>query len=84
VVVGDEGLILFNQPPRFGQLTLLPGQTLQFSLNGLNGSTAVIEATPTLSPADWKPIATNVINNGVVIFTDHLTSGSLFYRARVQ
>jgi Immunoglobulin I-set domain/Domain of unknown function (DUF5122) beta-propeller len=84
VIVGDNGIILFNQPPRLSVLPLTSNHTLQFNLNGLNGSTTIIEATPTLSPAAWQPIATNVINHGVVTFTDVMTSHAFYYRARIQ
>lgn len=84
VIVGDDGVILFNEPPRLGVLGGVTGSQITFNLAGLNGATAIIEATPTLSPDDWQPVATNVISHGVVIFSDAATNRSLFYRARVQ
>jgi PKD repeat protein len=84
VIVGSAGTILFNQSPQLGAVNRLAGNQIQFSLTGLDGSTAVIEATPALSPANWRPVATNIISNGTVQFTDVMTNHASYYRARVE
>jgi hypothetical protein len=84
VIAGAGGVLLLNLPPRLSLLPTSSNHTLQFRLNGLNGSTAIIEATPTLAPANWQPIATNVVDHGVVTITDEATNRSLYYRARIQ
>ncbi len=85
VIVGDLGTILMNQFPQLGPATLLLNGTIQFGLIGLSGATAIIEATPTLSPPDWQPISTNTIVNGTAIITTSRTNlSSRYYRAKVQ
>jgi PKD repeat protein len=84
VIVGDNGVILFNQPPRLGMIQRPTTGQIEFNLTGLDGFTAIIEATPTLSPADWQPVATNIISQGIVTFSDFTTHGSMYYRALVQ
>lgn len=84
VLAGSGGVILINAPPRLGAINRFAGDHLEFNLTGLNGSTAIIESTPTLSPPAWQRMATNFINHGIVIFTDSMTNRSLYYRARIQ
>ena len=85
VIVGEAGTILMNGLPQFGPGILLLGNTIQFTLIGLSGATAIIEATPALNPTDWQPIATNVIVNGTVTLTTSRTNLSKrYYRGKVQ
>ena len=85
VIVGDLGTILMNRFPQFALLTLVSNGTIQFSLSGLIEATAIIEATPTLSPPDWQPISTNILMNGATIISASTTNhSSRYYRAKVQ
>jgi Immunoglobulin I-set domain/Domain of unknown function (DUF5122) beta-propeller len=84
VVVGQNGIILVSQPPRIGPRTRQNDGTFQFSLTGFSGSMAVIQATTTLSPPDWQPVATNTIVNGIVTFSDSSATKSKYYRALVS
>jgi hypothetical protein len=68
-----------------GATLLLANGQIQFSLIGLSGSTAIIEATSTLAPPNWQPIATNTIVDGLATFTTSRTNFSnRYYRGRVQ
>ncbi|HWD20731.1 MAG TPA: hypothetical protein VHB20_15795 [Verrucomicrobiae bacterium] len=84
LLVGGSGEILVNQLPELAGITLLPDNTIQFGLIGLTGSTAIIDASATLSPPAWVPIATNLIVNGTITFIDTNSTVSRYYRARVQ
>lgn len=71
--------------PLFGPATLLSNGTIQLCVIGLSGSKAIIEATPTLSPPNWQPISTNIIEDGKAIITLSRTNvSSRYYRARVE
>ena len=84
LAVGDAGTILLHKP--FQMLTpILVGGMIQFQITGLNGATAIIEATSSLNPSNWQPIATNVIVNSILTFSDTaLAVPGRFYRARLQ
>lgn len=84
VIVGDQGTILVNQLPSFKSITPVPSGGLQVTLLGLSGATAVIEATPSLSPANWQPILTNTFVNSTIIFDDPGTNQTRFFRALVH
>ncbi len=59
--------------------------TVELELRGAPGSTCVLEATSTLSPADWAFVATSVLDtNGVWRFTDAdaATRPQRFYRLK--
>ena len=63
----------------------LAGGLIQFQVTGLNGATAVIEATSSLNPPNWQPVATNLIVNGTVTFSYSVTAAPRkFFRARLQ
>jgi hypothetical protein len=85
VIVGDVGVILMNRFPQLGAPLLLANGQIQFGLIGLSGSTAIIEATSTLAPPNWQPIATNTIVDGLATFTTSRTNfPNRYYRGRVQ
>jgi hypothetical protein len=84
VIVGDKGTILVNQPPAIRAASKTGAGCLDFSLVGLNGAKAVLQASPTLGPANWQPIVTNIITNGTTTFTNCPGSQTEFYRALVQ
>jgi len=49
------------------------------------GFTNVVEYTPTLNPADWQPLATNIGDGTIHSLTNSpLTSSNRFYRVRFQ
>jgi photosystem II stability/assembly factor-like uncharacterized protein len=84
VIVGEDGTILVNQLPSFTAINSVPNVGLQITLLGLSGATAVVEATPTLSPANWQPILTNTFVNSTIIFNDSSNYPTRFYRALVH
>jgi hypothetical protein len=83
VAVGDNGTILVNQLPTFQPAVSTNGGVVM-TLVGLSGSTAVIESTPKLSPANWRPIYTNTILNGSIAYTNNPSCPTEFYRAVVR
>lgn len=80
VAVGSQGWILVSQLPHMGPFALLADGTFQFGLTGLSGSTAIIQATSSLNPPDWQNIATNVVANGMAIFSDPNPRPPRYYR----
>jgi hypothetical protein len=88
VVVGgsatstSNGTILVNQLP-----DLVPtknGGCLDFTLNGLTGSTVVLQYTSSLAPTNWIPLQTNTIVNGTVSFSDCSGIRPRYYRAVIK
>jgi hypothetical protein len=56
--------------------------SFHFDLGGTDGTTVVVECTPSLTPANWQPIATNIVSGGTVSFTDAATNTAAYYRAK--
>ncbi|HWD19652.1 MAG TPA: hypothetical protein VHB20_10260 [Verrucomicrobiae bacterium] len=83
VIVADAGTILVNHLPSFVPAIVKNGN-ITVTVTGLSGGTAVIEATPTLSPPQWTPLFTNAIVNGAVTFTEPVAGSAKFYRAIIH
>jgi hypothetical protein len=73
------------QPPAVIQVVLVPGG-LSLQLNGVTGSTYILESATNLTVPVWSPVETNVLGtNGLWQFTDTQTGAfpQRFYRLRL-
>jgi hypothetical protein len=81
VAVGDNGTILNIIIPKLGPIVVLPGDRVQVTVTGgVSQSCQILDSTDLVN---WTLLATVSLNSsGVGQFTDAITSGNRFYRAR--
>jgi len=76
---GDLTILRLSAPKR------LPNGTFEISCAGTAGRNVVLEATSSITPALWQPVATNILVNGSISFNagtiDTAKSSQHFYRA---
>ncbi len=79
-------VVLELNPIAIFPLPFIASNQFSFQATGPDTGTAIVEATVSLSPANWQPISTNPLVNGAFNFTDPrpATNVSLFYRVRIQ
>ena len=61
------------------------GQLVMQATNTVNGALYIVEFTPTLAPANWTPVSTNIGNGGPLTNQVTLLPGATnqFFRYRV-
>lgn len=81
--VGSMGNILIQlNPVAIIPSSLIVNNGFSFQATGPDTGSAIVEVTTSLNPANWYPVSTNPLVNGVVTFTDPrpFTNATQFYR----
>ena len=83
VSVNSNAILSVTVPPRFNAIVSTNAGAVHLELTGTPGRVYVIEATTTLAPPQWSPLATNTDITGVLPFED-VSAGTFpnrYYRA---
>jgi hypothetical protein len=79
------GIVPPDRTPRIGVVELAGNGSIILPLGGASGDTCILETTTNLVSANWRPVATNTLDDtGVWLFTDTLATHvpQRFYRLK--
>jgi hypothetical protein len=95
VLVWDDGIpnlsasgsftVTVVSPPQLGELAVLSGNRLAFTLSTLSGESYQLEYTPSLAVTAWLPVGNPIVGTGDVLSVTNVinVSGNAFYRVRL-